>query len=656
MQTSKNSMKECFIRDFEIKEINGELYVTGLIATSHIDAVGDIIPKETLETWAKTINNSDPQANKASYHHKREPKVVGRGKEGTAKVIQLPDKEWGLSVETHINKTWDGIEDLTYELENHFVDGFSIEYYTNNGLTTRNQIVQGKEVRILLPETELQGWGFASRPIQKEAKIASYGFKEIIIKTEDEIMELKTEILQTEIPVEQKEEPCGKKKPKYEIDEKEMEEFNSYKKNKVELEEKEKIKNIAKEVIIQEANKMEVKEQVLKTEVKETKELPLEVKEYKEIFTRKDIDVKEQFLRAGKFCDNVGLDWRTATTTKAESREYKHFGTNGRKLEYKGLGITTNQNTDTDYLQSGAELSDVYDPIIYNALNESTVTWNILAKDDFSGKGNNQVQFALKIGANTTAAFYTGNSVSTGNTTRLKYQTKFKKLQVGVSVDGDMIASARGGPVGDVFAQEVMDATSTMLSVLNAALFAEVGAETAAAIIGFEYLTDSAGNATLYSLTRSSTNKLSPDSATDTYINQSSAVISMTNLRTGVKQAVNEGANKKNLVWITSPTQGVIFRGKFDDGRRYNQPTDTGFGFETDIRVDGIPIFEDKDCNTDDWWLVDLETHRVAIWVPPTIEKLGKTGDSEDAYIKMYLATYNRAPRRMVQIYGCATS
>ena len=35
-----------------------------------------------------------------------------------------------------------------------------------------------------------------------------------------------------------------------------------------------------------------------------------------------------------------------------------NFRTNGTKLEIKSLGITTNQNTDTDYLLSGAELRD----------------------------------------------------------------------------------------------------------------------------------------------------------------------------------------------------------------------------------------------------------------------------------------------------------
>ncbi|GAG47383.1 unnamed protein product, partial [marine sediment metagenome] len=229
------------------------------------------------------------------------------------------------------------------------------------------------------------------------------------------------------------------------------------------------------------------------------------------------------------------------------------------------------------------------------------------------------------------------------------------KLQVGVSVDGDMIAAARGGPVGDVFAQEVLDSTLDMLAVLNAALYAEVGLETASAIIGFEYITDSGSNGTLYNLSRGTANKLNPASAGDTYINQSSTIISMTNLRAAIKQALNEGANKKRLVWFTDPTQGNMLRGKFDDSRRLLKPTDTQFGFSTDLFVDGIPVFEDKDCNDDDWFLVDLETHRVAIWVPPTIEKLGKSADAEEAFIKMYLATFNRAPRRMVQIYGCAT-
>jgi hypothetical protein len=130
----------------------------------------------------------------------------------------------------------------------------------------------------------------------------------------------------------------------------------------------------------------------------------------------------------------------------------------------------------------------------------------------------------------------------------------------------------------------------------------------------------------------------------------------MTNMGAAIRQARNEGANKANLVFITNPVQGDMIRGKFDDSRRMLTSKDTSFGFTTDLFIDGVPVFEDVDCNTDDVWLIDLETHRVGIWIPPTIERLGKSADSEDAFIKMYLGTYNRAPRRLVQIYGNATS
>ena len=653
---SKESLQYCSVRGLELKEIEGELYVDGIIATTHVDSINDKIPLSTLENWVKEINDGNPSANKASYHHDRKPKVVGVGVQGSAKIMPLPAKEHGLFVRTHVNKTAEEFDELKYEVENHFIDGFSIEYFTNNGQTTSKEYIDGKEVRMLLPQTELHGWGFASRPVQKEAIIMAYSYKELQGDIMDEAKE-KIKCKECDAEMDTPEAMDKHMKDKHSTKEEVIEKVEEKKEEITEadkkvLESKEKLEKGINQVIT-EVNKMEVKEQVLKTEV-EVKEMPLEEKEFKEVMDGKVLDIKEQFSRAAKVAEKHGL--LDKPTTRAEKREYKSFATNGRKLEYKSLGITTNQNTDTDYLQSSAELQDVYDPVIYNLLNQATVTWNVLGKENLSGKGNNLVQFVGKTAANTTAAFYTGNAVTTGNVSRLKYQTKFKKLQVGVSVDGDMIAAARGGPVSDIFAQEVMDSTLDMLAVLNLALYAEVGLETAAGVIGFEYITDSAGNTTLYSLTRSTTNKLAPDSAGDTYINQASGVISMTNLRAAIKQASVEGANKKNLVFFTNPTQGNMLRGKFDDSRRMLQPTDTGFGFSTDLYIDGVPVFEDKDCNTDDFFLVDQETHKVAIWVPPTIEKLGKTGDSEDAYIKMYLATYNRAPRRMVQIYGCATS
>ena len=388
--------------------------------------------------------------------------------------------------------------------------------------------------------------------------------------------------------------------------------------------------------------------------------MDLEVKEFIDKVKSNSASLDLQFKEAAKLCESKGLIKKYLIDgmpgRSAESKEYKSFLTNGRDLEFKNLSITSNQNTDTDYLLSAAELSDSFDPVIYNALNEKTTTWGVLAKDDKSNKGNNQVQFTLKTVANSTAAAYTGNSVTTGNATRMKYMTKFKKYQVGVAVDGDMIAAARGGPIGDVFALEVQDAVETLMSVMNQALYAEVGLETASGVIGFEYITDSAGNTTLYNITRSSANKLSPDTATDTYINGNSVDVTLANLRAAIRHCVKDGSNKNDLAFFCDPIQTDKIKGLYDDHLRYASPKETRFGFETALFVDGVPVFEDKDCNDDDIFCVDLAAHRIAIWVPPTLEMLGKRSDSVEGFIKSYWCTYNRAPRRMVQIYGNATS
>lgn len=673
--------KICIVHGLEIKEIKGEIHLEGLIATSHIDSldeeedieIPDVIPKETLESFASQMN-SNKESRVMGVHHSEGKSGIVYGEadinNNPIKIIELTDGEFGLFVDTKLNST-DDSKLILEQFNNGDLNSFSITYDTQGFSTSEFEWIDDKLVRIIGPDTKLYGYTAASDPVNKNAVATGYGykeFKEVMPKennVQDKILDNKSEenkMAEEEEKKKAEEEAAKKKeeeekvaaeaKEKEEKEEKELKAKEEKEKKVLEEKEKKIVSDLKKKL-----EEMEIKEKVLKEEAKklEGKEIPFEVKEFKEILDgKKDIEIKEQFNRAGRVAGMYDL-WNKGTT-RAESREFKSFSTNGTNLEFKGLGLTTNQNTDTDYLQSSAELQDVYDPVIYNALNQATLTWNVLEKDDYSKKGNNQVQFVLKTAANTSAGFYLGNATTTGNVTRLKYQTKFKKLQVGVSVDGDMIAGARGGPVGDVFAQEVLDSTMDMLAVLNAALYADVGEETESAIIGFEHLTNSATNTTLYSLTRSSTNKLSPDSAGDTYINQSSTIVSMTNLRAAIKQGMNEGASKNKLVWFTNPTQGNMLRGKFDDSRRLLKPTDTSFGFTTDLFVDGIPVFEDKDCNTDDWWLVDLETHRVAIWVPPTIEKLGKSSDAEEAFIKMYLATYNRAPRRMVQIYGCATS
>lgn len=694
---------------YELKEADDGIVVKGYIATTHLDDgfydesrdlfVRDRISVDTLHSWADQINNGNPKVNKVSVHHNREPRVTGVGIKGTARVDSLPGGDYALYVDSQINKAKDNYEDVKYEVDHGLMDSFSIEFTTKDPLT--QEYIEGAVVeeqsgngiiRTLLPSTELEGWTLASQPMNPHAVMLKEVINHVneqkelnrdktIIMEEGKMSEEETKLDETveepspseepvkeEAPVEETPaEPVAEEAVKEDVDEKEA--FNRFKTYEAKQKRDSELKSIVKEIksqLSKELDKVEVKEKKLlnKPELgvkeKELKEYNDGIREYKE---NKDGSIQfktsmnAQWFMAGKMSDSMGLTVGGLKMDKGpcEAREFKTFNVNGRFLEAKGLGITTNQNTDTDYLLSAAELSDVFDPIIYNALNQATITWSILAKDDMSNKGNNQVQFTLKTAANTTAGAYTGNAVALGNVTRLKYQTKFKKYQAGISVDGDMIAAARGGPIGDVFAREVKDSTDDLMSEINKALFAEVGLETAAGVIGFEYIADSTGNTTMYNLTRSAANRLSPDNATQTYINGASADLAIGNLRKAKRQCLVDGSDINNLVFVGSYIQGDKLRGVYDSLQRLI-PTSSRFGFEGRPEFDGIPFFEDKDCNDDDVFLIDLDSHRIAIWVPPTLEMLGKDSDSQKGFIKTYFATYNRAPRRLVMIYGNATS
>lgn len=666
--------KELFsnVFGYESKELDsqGNFIVSGLIATTHLDSgwydterdtwVRDRIAPETLQAWAAEINAGNPRANKASINHVREKVVAGVGIKDSASVVTLTDGEKGLFVKTLVDKTKENFDVTKYRVDNGLLDSFSIEYMSKDPMTGEYLPGAVKEekknegiIRTLLPATNLEGWTLASQPMNEYAIMIKEIFKSKEIKEEIIMTETKTD---APVVLEHKEAPLS-------AEQAELIRLGKEAKEKAvasaKVNEMQEFKTSFKKELISELKQMEPEKKV-KADNPE-KEM-IEFKEFKESLTPGKMSVSSQVKIAGKLSDKLGFTAHGEISKKTSSVEQRigkyqiEIKESPLKswIEFKGLGVTTNQNTDTDYLQSTAELSDVYDPVIYNALYQPTVTWNLLRKEDYSNKGNNQVQFALKTAANTTAAAYTGNAVNTGVVTRLKFQTKFKKYAVGVEVDGDTIAAARGGPIGDVFGLEVADSTVDLLQVMNQALFANVGLETAAGVIGFAYITNQASNTTLFNLTRSTANKLNADAAADIYINGNSADVDFANLRNAVEQARKEGALMSNLVFITHMRQANKIKQKLMAMQRY-VPTSGRVGFEGMLDFDGIPVFEDKDCTNTDIWLVDLETHKIAIWVPPTLEMLGKDADSQKGFIKCYWATFNRAPRRLVQIYSNAT-
>jgi len=180
-------MKERKISDkgqLEKKEENGEFYSHGYIATTHTDSVNDKISKETLEKWCSDINNSSSNNFKStplSIHHERDDlNLAGQG--AVANVIQLPDGEYGLKVETHHNRTHPDFENTKYQLDNNFLTHYSIEYQTDNGATTHAEKLGDKEIRVLDPSTSLIGYGLASprTVVNSNAIIEQAGYKEIV--------------------------------------------------------------------------------------------------------------------------------------------------------------------------------------------------------------------------------------------------------------------------------------------------------------------------------------------------------------------------------------------------------------------------------------------------------------------------------------------
>lgn len=635
----------------EFKELEGDLIVSGYVATTHIDSVGDKVLKETLESWAKEINDGLPRATRVTFHHKQGPRIVGKAIPGSAKVIPFKDGESGLFVDGKLNKVHPDFSVVDYEVKNNFADSFSIEYATRyaDGTAIPGAVSEatlaGRQVRLLHPATEFNGYTLASSPINTNC----IRVKELLseVKTMSEQSTVVEAVAVPPVNLEMKEAQAKLDQRQKELEAKEVE-FST---RRADLEAKE----VAAKVAALPSSKP-----VLNAEQKEQPKMNIEFKEFQEAVSNGKTALDLQFSKAAALAikENLFVDGMMKSTKPVESREYKNFQVNGGRLEFKGLSIGSNINsayvnaTSTIGLAQ-AELQDIFDPTIYNALNEFTAFYNTIAKDNKSSIGSNRVGFILKIGSNASAGAYLGNAISANITLREKYVTQFKKYSCGFAVDGDLIAAARGSPQvqGDVLGQEIQDATLALKTAINTDLFTEQGLETVAKIIGLRFITKSASNTTLYGTTRSSANKLAPASAGSTYVN-SSGTLSKALMRAAIAFVLTDGSQLQNLMWVCDFTTRDRIKELFDNSLRLDGPTATRFGFETPLWFEGVPVLGDKDCPSGSLFLVDMYHHRMAVWVPPTVEMLGQRDDSREGFVKTYFAIYNTAPRRMVEIYG----
>ena len=662
----------------EIKSKDDNLVVRGYIATTHKDSVNDVITKEALEQWASDINAGVPRANKVTYHHDRnDVKVVGVGLKGSARVDKLPDGEYGLYVETIVNKAHELYSDIEYEYKIGALDSFSIEYTSPEGSK------EDDSFRVLGPDTTLHGWTLASRPINDNAVM----IKELVNsndcrsskecgnevkqmaeeqKEQEKIVALEAQLKELQAKIAQKEE--SEKDAVKQAEEAKAKDAEAEKKKKMDemyAKKEEELSNQIKELKEAVAKVSETKEAKLNADV-ESKEVPIEIKELKEAIGKK-ASYKELAARVGVVLEKKGLTDRTqlkelANTAELEEKSYcsKYFvnRVEGKEfIEYKGLSL--GDNTNSNYVNattgiglSQAELQDTVMPVIFNALNETTVTWDLLSKDNMASQGTNRVVFVLKTG-NSGAYFSKGNTITTSETDREKYSIEYKKIYIGGAVDGDLQAYSKGGPFGEALALEIADRTIALKVKMNQALFDEnAGNKSGAEPLGIPAITDSAGNATLYDTARSAANKLSPDAAGDTYVDGSGGLTEPM-LRNAIEQATTDGSQLNDLIFVGTPAVINKYKALFDNKERLVPYSDRA-GFKNAPDFEGVPLFADKDSKANSLFVIDTKALRAAILVPPTVEMLGKRSDSEEFFVKSYYAIYCTAPRRLVEIYSIA--
>ena len=652
-QAQMKKMKEThffYSEDIQFKENEGEFYSMGYIATTHPDRAengkykGDVLTKNAIYKIVDQVNaRQDLMADLASNHHdwikEHDSSIPPVGRALKAEVREMGGGHFGAFVETHHSKTNPDFEKISYEVKNGYLPGYSIEYVPKN----TKDVNLSKGTYRLIDDLDMKGYGLASGRLiaNTHATIEDFTYKEIMDFAQNkevhkmEQTELK-EVPST-IPVDVKEYDRYKKFLDMELKEKQVNEM----------------KTLVREAMMSVLPEMKIK---LSDSVHHS-EASIEFKEWNEIKTLQSTPqgIKEAFQRATNLAMKTGKLDKWETSMYHPSVQFKSVGKWGQEIEIKApLETDTNKSTDTDYLQSAAEMSDIYAPAIAKLLNQKTTYFGLLPKENYGGR--ERITWRAENVANTSAAAYAeGAAITKSYTTREKLAEVFKYYKVGVQVTGQAIESAKSG-IGDLFAAEIEAAGRRLLTIMNTDLFGIKGLSTDIEFLGLEYIATSTTYPTLYGLTRSTTNLLGASNSE--FSAQASAAISKPTLRTGIRTLEINGADRNDLIIICHPLQRDMILALLDDAQRF-MSTSARIGWEGSPAFDGVPLQTDKDMNNDDVFICNMGMNglRMGVQVPVKFEDLAKTDDSRSGFLKFYGNQYAIAPKQAVyMIQGLATS
>jgi len=669
MTTTKKLMKESLcLKGLSIKE---DGIVTGLVATTHPDRVGDIISVPALKQIVAYINDTSSAGNVdgayrsvSLYHdwiHENNPALDEAAfvVPGSAKLIELNDGHFGVQIDAKINDYYKGNmtpDEIKYRIDNGGIAGFSIEYNTDDS-HVKKVSYNGEEYRYIESFTDYGGQAFArARMIANPHAVIYKEIESCILDStkEENVMDEK-QPEQISEPVEQVKEDVKDEKEELEIPVIEpIEELVNEEKSEELIEEvKEQVTQSEPDIEITEEIKekidkeLKVKSKIIKTTKEDNKmaEVSLSVKEMKEAISKHDYNSftasTSKYFKENPWIDNA---LRTTGIPLKTTMEVKCVGT---KLQIVG-GLQTKDTLDTttntsSYTQSPVEFADLYLPTLIETFNQQTNLFGALNKRDHL-MGSVSYGWRLKTDqASSLAVDPDQVTVNKDPVNKVKLQTPIKEYRIGVSVSDYTLHHARAS-IGDLFMIEVQARMRDLMRDINNDLFTEQ-VDNTNKILGMEAVADSAGNTSLYGLTRSTANRLAPAAAADTY-QEIGAAVTTAKLREAARKVEIEGAVRGNLRFVMNPNQrDAVF--ELEDGNQRYFDRMPKFGFDGQISYDGIPIIVDSSCQTDAIFVIDNESYYVVISRPPQVIGLAKVGAAEEAYISVYLAAVYENPRRI---------
>lgn len=693
--------KSLVFSDFvSVKAEGEEFFIEGVISSTSPDLGNDVVTENALNQMAAAINDASEGGRPlpVGYEHSEilggHPNLVPIGS-----FVQAWVDNGKLFAKASLNKALTIFDEVKSALDRKDLHSFSIEYIP--GDDTSDSFIDGVKHRIINTMKAIVGVAVTGRPMNPEAVMSfaakNLDFASLEVKNDESVVEEMEEEKKDdapEAPVEEKKEEVTEAKTVEVKAQPEQVETKSeftvsadrYQKlQEVEMKAAEEQKQAEFKSMFDkyyaDLSKQQVQSNAPQMDAQKFggKDMPAELKAWNEAIDSGDS--RQMFAAGGKLLslyESKGMQYgvmpRSVSHTfmqeqSVRGREGMELNqSTGGKFQLKTVELKAQVEHDTDRTTSGTEyylsgplLNDIFAPAIITHLNESHTTYSLMRKEDASDFGDTY-GFRFKYARSGSATNYDESATDNPTaqaTSRKKAHIPFMWYRTIGQVSGPTQQSARGrGGVGDAFALEVRDQTEELLNKLNVDIFDSTspsdGMTRGGQILSLRYLVDdSTTHTTLYGHTRTSGNFTTLQGVLTAKSGSPNPI--KNDLRLMWTTSVENGADKGDLVYVTSYAQMRRIMNLLDDAQRFNGEIPHA-GFVGMPTFDGIPIHADQDCDDGFIYLLDLRHTFLSVQLAPTMEELAKTGDFRKFHIKTYWALVGTAPNHNYLMTGFNTA